>query len=391
MKSKLLKILPFFFLKFYLDTKFFLNGLKKKKYIDKKKYNDFKINNSNFFFGYHDKICLNKDKLLSHKNKKDLFYVGFFDKKKIYYEIQKTNLCSWQLGSQLQWAGKDKVIFNSEIKAKPVSVLYDLKSNKILKSFKQLVYNIDAIGKNFISLNFEDLYQNRTGYGYNLKRYKNFKFDSDLKIINLKKKKILHSIKKLDLVKKFKNFISKDSHFNHATFSPTGKSILFYLVDTIKHERKILLFHYSLNSKKISLINNNDNISHYCWINDKKILFTTYNKNSFSKYKILNLNTKKIKHVKLGINLDGHPMINPKNKNLFVTDTYPDEYGYQKLIVYDLKKKKIVWETFLKFSTSFLSGSRCDLHPKWDYTGKKIVIDYAIKNQRFIRVYDFLI
>ena len=89
MKSKLLKILPFFFLKFYLDTKFFLNGLKKKKYIDKKKYNDFKINNSNFFFGYHDKICLNKDKLLSHKNKKDFFYVGFFDKKKIIMKFKK--------------------------------------------------------------------------------------------------------------------------------------------------------------------------------------------------------------------------------------------------------------------------------------------------------------
>ena len=80
---------------------------------------------------------------------------------------------------------------------------------------------------------------------------------------------------------------------------------------------------------------------------------------------------------------------NPKNSDLFVTDTSPDKYGYQKLFVFDLKKNKIVWKTSLKFSTSFLSGSRCDLHPKWDLKGNKIVIDYAIKKQRFIRVYDF--
>ena len=102
-------------------------------------------------------------------------------------------------------------------------------------------------------------------------------------------------------------------------------------------------------------------------------------------------NFHKKKNLKLGLNIkiDGHPMINPKKKNLVLTDTYPNKFGFQKLIVFDLLKKKIIWQTDLKFSTHFLFGERCDLHPKWSDDGKKIVVDYAIKNQRLVRSYDF--
>ena len=71
-------------------------------------------------------------------------------------------------------------------------------------------------------------------------------------------------------------------------------------------------------------------------------------------------------------------------------NTYPNKFGYQKLLVVDLKKNKIIWETDLKYSTNFLLDKRCDLHPKWSEDGKKIVVDYAIKKRRIIRVYDYL-
>ena len=129
---------------------------------------------------------------------KNEFYVGYFNKKKLFKRIKKTNLCSWQLGSQLQWIDKNKIIFNGVIENKPCSILFDLRKMKILKRFNHLIYNFDKNKRNFISLNFNQLYENRSGYGYNLKKYNNFNINSDdLKIIKLKNDKILHSIKKI--------------------------------------------------------------------------------------------------------------------------------------------------------------------------------------------------
>ena len=170
-----------------------------------------------------------------------------------------------------------------------------------------------------------------------------------------------------------------------------GKSIIFFLVDTENNERKILVFHFNLLSKKLTLLKKINRISHYCWIDEKSILFTDLGFKKRVNYQIYDILNDKIYPSGLSMNQDGHPMINPKNKNLFVTDTYPNKYGFQKLIVFNLKLKKIIWETELAFSTNFLGKSRCDLHPKCDSDGKKIVIDYAVNNQRFIRVYDFLV
>ena len=102
-------------------------------------------------------------------------------------------------------------------------------------------------------------------------------------------------------------------------------------------------------------------------------------------------NFHKKKNLKLGLNIkiDGHPMINPKKKNLVLTDTYPNKFGFQKLIVFDLLKKKNNLANRFKIFYAFLFGERCDLHPKWSDDGKKIVVDYAIKNQRLVRSYDF--
>ena len=57
-----------------------------------------------------------------------------------------------------------------------------------------------------------------------------------------------------------------------------------------------------------------DKISHYCWINDKKILFTHLKDKNSAEYQIYNIQSKKIKKIGLNLNLDGHPMIHPKIK-----------------------------------------------------------------------------
>ena len=61
-------------------------------------------------------------------------------------------------------------------------------------------------------------------------------------------------------------------------------------------------------------------------------------------YIIYNTKTKKIKSLNSELNKDGHPMFNPKNKDLFVSDTYPNLFGFQKLFIFSLSKNKVVWK-----------------------------------------------
>ena len=101
---------------------------------------------------------------------------------------------------------------------------------------------------------------------------------------------------------------------------------------------------------------------------------------------------------------DGHPMTCPINNNICSLDTYPNSEGIRDLMIYDFKQDvridighfgmldekpdmslidsyfkgvdaKIV-ENISKESLSFTrSGLHCDLHPRWNSRGDKVVFD----------------
>lgn len=390
MKYIIISFTPIFLIKIYLNLKFYINRKKinfKKK---KLKYKNFFFKNCNIFFGYHDKINLKGKKLLAHLHDKyNNFYVGYFENNK-FIKIFKTELCSWQLGSQLQWINQNNFIFNTISNNFPISILYNIKKHKIIKKFNYLVYNVDRKFKKFISLDFNDLYLFRKGYGYNLNKFQN-NLNGSIKIVDINNNKVLYEIKKNLVAKKLKFENENKLYFNHATFSPCGKKILFFAIDNSQYRvGGIFLMLFDLKKKSLKLIKNLSNISHYCWIDNWSFLYTSQNLNQKYDYNIYDLKFNKTISTGLSLSQDGHPMMHPKNKNLILTDTYPDETGFQNLIVYDIKRKKKIWATSLNFSTDFLMHKRCDLHPKWDDSGSKIVIDYAKDKKRIIRVYNFL-
>ena len=103
-------------------------------------------------------------------------------------------------------------------------------------------------------------------------------------------------------------------------------------------------------------------------------------------YIIYNIRNKRFKNLVSKLNKDGHPMFNPKNKDLFVSDTYPNLFGFQKLFVYSLKKKKIIWKKYIYSPYKYRGIIRCDLHPRWSNDGKKILIDYVSNLHRNVGI-----
>ena len=129
-------------------------------------------------------------------------------------------------------------------------------------------------------------------------------------------------------------------------------------------------------------------ISHYCWKNNNEILFTLKKSTKIYSYILYNIKLNNFKTLDLKLNKDGHPMFNPKNNDLFVSDTYPNLLGFQKLFIYSLKRKKIIWKKYLYSPYRFKGIVRCDLHPRWSNNGKKIFIDFVENGNRNIGIFE---
>jgi len=115
------------------------------------------------------------------------------------------------------------------------------------------------------------------------------------------------------------------------------------------------------------------------------------------------------------ITSDGHPMVNPLNRDVMICDTYPNSDGIRTLMLYrfstntrvDLGDYKMINDkpsdsVVKEFSTSIdpiirdvfnakeysfaRSGLHCDLHPRWLANGKSIAFDSIHEGTRQIYI-----
>ena len=365
----------------------------------------FKKNNKfeSFFFGYHDKKPFNNDdtKIIFHsyKNLKSLkdqskkkVSINLIDlKKDKMFILDNTKAWSWQIGASLLWhPHKDIVFFNKKLNKKYITRQIDLNSNKI-KDLNFSIYNISPKGDKFLIADFIKIGMFRKGYGFEKKKspkifsYKKKRSKLEIIISKRNKRKTLHifdETKKKDVL---------GSYINHQTFSPNGKKIAyFYTLLKKNNQRQIYFYYFCLTKKKNYLFNISKSklISHYCWRNNDEILITMKEDKKKYFYIIYNTKTKKIKSLNSKLNKDGHPMFNPKNKDLFVSDTYPNLFGFQKLFIFSLSKNKVIWKRFIYSPYKFSGILRCDLHPRWSNDGKKIFVDFVENANRNIGIFE---
>ncbi len=369
--------------------------------LNKKKFY-FKANNRShsFFFGYHDKKPFNyKDsqiifhsyrnpKILDEQNNKSVFINVIDLKNKKIFNLDKTKEWSWQLGSSLQWhPKKDIVFYNKQINGKFQTRQIDLKLRKIT-NLNFSIYNISPDGNNFLTSDFVKIGKLRKGYGYTTTKYQ--------KSLNLKKSKLEIVINKKDkkilfLFDETKKKMVTGCYINHQTFSPDGRKIAyFYTILKKNNQRQVFFYLYFLKKKRNFLLELSKSklISHYCWKNNNEILFTLKKSTKIYSYILYNIKLNNFKTLDLKLNKDGHPMFNPKNNDLFVSDTYPNLLGFQKLFIYSLKRKKIIWKKYLYSPYRFKGIVRCDLHPRWSNDGKKIFIDFVENGNRNIGIFE---
>lgn len=358
-------------------------------------------------FGYYDKCPWNKD-----ENKMIYLQVNDVYKKvasnqevKIILKdlntneenvIATTRASNVQQGCMLQWLGPDynsKILYNDFIDDELKTVILDIHT-KEKKIINYPVYTVDKSGKWGLTLDFYRLHTLRPGYGYNNKEDKT-------------KEDLLpegYCIGKVDLenniyhgiitYKELYDLDHKESmegakhKVNHIMINPSGNRFMFlhrWLKNGVKYTR---LLTADIDGNNICNLLDDGMTSHCNWKDDNTILGWARKEDLGTHYFLI---TDKIKEFKIigkdKLLVDGHPSYSPDG-SCFVTDTYPDFKRKQHLYIYKEKNDELIEVASIYSNIKYRNDCRCDLHPRWNYSGNKICFDGAQGKKRQVYIID---
>jgi hypothetical protein len=372
-----------------------------------------------YFYGFHDHspFSVDGEKLLVHKAPEKKFMPKVGDEIELGYltggdyrnfvPIGKTNTWNWHMGSKMQWVGTHNEVSFNDFTDGPRVRIVNVETGQ-QRSFPGFMSAISPDGSQFVGYDFLRVERLMPGYGY-----KTWDIASEIAAtegglsIGDTQSGVVHRFFDMNEISQ----ISPDGtmqdayHFvSHANFSPDGRKVSFlhrWLPDTsnpaLRYTRLIVA---SLNSGELTILPTSGLVSHYCWRDpDSLIAFCSTDQLGIG-YHIFSLKadakSQKVEFLE-GINEDGHPMVGSAS-SFMITDTYPNRRRMKSLYLYNLEKKfaQKVGEFYMP--KEFQSPDAfhhwcCDLHPRWDRSGKYVCFDTAFSGTRSItimNVSDFL-
>lgn len=373
------------------------------------------ITKEGFFFGFHDCSPFNtsENKVLANKVAFDFrmpkagegIEIGYFDFNNgqigVFHPLGTSFAWNYHKGCRLQWIDDHKVIYNSAINSKTVSIIVDT-----ITLQEVVIKNpIDAVFKSNDELlattfSYERLQMCMPGYGY---PYSDDSFikekyppETGLFLLDLKTNK-KELIVPINILKdKFGND-NPDLYFHYVThteFSQDGRYISFLyrrMIDGGDINRRItMLVVYDRTTKNLILLPTQVSGSHYVWnkrnqiiascIIDNKSCHVLYNMNDIDNYKIIRPDI---------LNQDGHQTF--VNDDVFITDTYPDKWRQNQLYLVDMKANTVKKILNINSPKLFMSKTvynyiDCDLHPRASKSGKFVCFDACYTGKRSLNI-----
>lgn len=368
-----------------------------------------------YFFGYYDKspwditdryvLCLRANNTWSDVSPRDKAEILLIDTEKDENSqervkvLAETNSWNVQQGCMLQWLGPDygsNILYNDCRNGKYISVILNIKTmnEKIIPA---PVYTVSSDGKFALTLDFSRLYNLRPGYGY----YNVPEATKDIPLpdtaaiwkVSLETGEVTELLKYTDFADfqprhemKEKGTVHK---VNHLMLSPNNKRFMV-LYRWFNGERKYTrLITCNIDGSDMYVLSDDDMVSHCFWKDDTHIIAFENKKKNGTGYYLMKDKTQEYIHCWPEMTGDGHPSFSP-NRNLVVTDSYPDRARIQYIKVMDGDVKKtevnVVAKVFAPFK--YDNDTRCDLHPRWNHAGNRICFDSAFEGHRGLYVID---
>lgn len=363
------------------------------------------------FFGYHDKTPYSKDESMvlamsvASNDKKassegNLLNIGYFRRSDTagidpsFNRVSDTTTWCWQQGCMLQWNPSNpnrEIIFNTFVGDQYGSKIFDVLEGKEVKSYTWPIYSISPNGGKAVTLNFSRLGRLRPGYGYNnlpdATEGDNVPEEDGLFVVDLKNgaRKLLIELERLA---KDVTGYAHEHYVNHATFSTDGSRLAFFHLWCSKQQRHMRFCEADLQTGAFKVLEDNRMVSHYCWRNQDELLATTREASGRWHYTLYNLKIGTRVDLNLPFTSDGHPMFNPIDKDWIVTDTYPDRRLDQHLYLVNINTAETISLAAMYSPFVYRGQVRCDLHPRWDRSGRSIVVDTTQNGKRNLVVLD---
>lgn len=178
-------------------------------------------------------------------------------------------------------------------------------------------------------------------------------------------------------------------HFvTHATFNPSVTRLACY--HRWKTSDGLLRTHL-----RIATVDGVDvlvapvaNPSHYCWDSDDAVGITDSDSGGAC-YSHWDLGTKVATAIMpIALPDDGHPQRSPVEPWRMVTDTYPNRFRRQSLLLVDRRTGGVRYILEEHVGLSFRGERRCDYHPRWSPDGRQVCVDTAGTGIRSLAILD---
>ena len=352
-----------------------------------------------YFFGYYDKSPWNSTDryILSLRAKDTATDVSPLEAAEIVmfdtqdnnrmHLISSTQTWNVQQGCMLQWLVPDfddTIIFNDYRENRYCSVIINVhtKEERVLP---MPVYSVSSDGKFALTLDFSRLHRLRKGYGYaNLEettRDEKLPQSACVWRMDLESGTVTELLAYTDFAQfEPREEMSGAEHkVNHIMLNPSNNRFMVlhrWFNGQRKYSRLVTV---NIDGTDMYNLSDDDMISHCFWKNDSEIIAYERKQEFGNGYFLMVDQTPEFKAVLTELTSDGHPSYSP-NRQLLVTDTYPDRARVAKVMVAEGETIKTVARVFAPFK--YDNDLRCDLHPRWNRAGTVINFDSVFEGKR---------
>jgi hypothetical protein len=364
------------------------------------------------FFGYYDLSPFNQDetKLLAMQlnaslttpDKNTVMNVGYYELKTnnpTFVVLGQTTTWCWQQGCRLRWdpvAPSRRILYNRLVNGNYGAVSQDIETKEILRKFPCALYDIDRSGRWGVTLNFSRLQRLRPGYGYAV-----LPDDTIGKLaprtdgvwlmdLDNGEWKMIFSLALLAEIEPDTTMKAAEHYVNHLSYNPSGTSFMFIhlWVRRDTGQRFSRLFVADADGSNLRLLLDNGLVSHYAWMNEDLLSVVSRISRKEVRYLVLHRRNGFVRI--LGnqvLTEDGHQTF-LKNGRLMMTDTYPNSFRDQLLMLYDIEKEKRVVIDRFHVPKEFKGEVRCDLHPRVSPSERFVCVDTVQNGYRGMAVMD---
>ncbi|PKA96787.1 hypothetical protein B0O79_0426 [Flavobacteriaceae bacterium MAR_2009_75] len=363
-----------------------------------------------FFFGFHDKCPFSADDTmllgcmfsipLRMPRSDDKLTIGYFngDNYSSFNKFYETRSWNWHQGCQLQWRGSsNELVFNDFNGKINHGKVYNINTSEF-RDLSRAISTVSSDGSWAAGYSFERIHRYMPGYGYphgHRNDIDNVAPETDgLYSVDMEtgKSSLIVSISRvasfepnIEMMKGGKHFIS------HAIISPNSKRVMFlhrWVKNDLRH-RWSRMFTCDKDGGNLYLFPTHEMVSHMAWKNDGKLLAYCRLKNEMEGYVLFeDQNITNYEFIgKNHFTSDGHPSFDKSDKWM-ITDTYPDRFRRQKLLLFDTKSNQVeelaLLKHYKKYSQSTELNARlsCDLHPRWNREGSIVCFDSVHTGKR---------